>query len=88
MSRGREKGGGCGENKICCHLTSSRLQISQPDWGHGEVLSLHVRQNKGRLFFQESTGKSRTYRHLKGKCVPGEKGILLKFLTSTISFFF
>lgn len=33
----------------------------------GQCLSLHIRQNKGRLFFQESAGKSRTYRHLKGE---------------------
>lgn len=55
-SRGREGGGrGCGDNKIRCHFTSSRLKISQPSWGHGAVLSFHGRRTKGKFFFKEFT---------------------------------
>lgn len=61
------------ENKICCYLTSSRLEISQPSWGHRAVLSFHGRQNKGRVFFQEFMGKSSTYRNQKGEMCTREE---------------
>lgn len=67
---GREGGGcGCGENKICCHLTASKLKISQRSWSHGALLSFHGRQNKGRFFSQQSTGKSNTYINQEGRNV-------------------
>lgn len=33
----KEEGRGCGENKICCLLTSSRFRISQHSWSHQPV---------------------------------------------------
>lgn len=54
---GKEEGHGCGENKICCQLTSSRLKISQHIWGHPPVRIFIAGKTRSGFYFRESQAK-------------------------------